>query len=161
MSMRKMLLVDTTKCTGCETCVDLCSGRKAGLFSEKASRVRILKNEAGAVFIPLICEQCREHPCVEACPVGAIQFNMNASIFCVDEKACTGCGACEEACPYHGIFISDGVAMMCDLCGGEPACIPVCYPRALQYVELTDEAIGADLKYKTEKLKRLRRDLDE
>ena len=159
--MRRVFLVDSTKCTGCETCVDLCSGRKAGLFSEKASRVRILKDEAGAVFIPLLCEQCREHPCVDVCPVGAIQYDTDASIFCVDEKTCTGCGACAEACPYRGIFVSDGVAMMCDGCGGQPACIPICYPKALQYVELTDEAIRADLKYKTEKLKGLRRHRDE
>ena len=155
--MRKMLFVDTTKCTGCESCVDLCSGRKSGVFSEKTSRVRILKNEAGADFIPLLCEHCREHLCVDACPVGAIQYNTEVSVFRVDENACTGCGACEEVCLYKGIFVSDGVAMMCDLCGGHPACIPVCYPKALQYMEVTDEATMADLKHKIEKLGRLRR----
>ena len=154
--MRKVFLVDTTKCTGCESCVDLCSGRKAGLFSEKTSRVRILKDEARAVFIPLLCEHCQEHPCVDACPVGAIQCDMGVSIFQGDEKVCTGCGACVEVCPYHGIFVSDGVALKCDFCGGEPACVAICYPKALQYVDATDEAIQVDLKNKIEKLNKVR-----
>ena len=49
----------------------------------------------------------------------------------------------------------------CDLCGGEPACVSVCYPRALQFVEVTDEAILADLGHKMDKLERIRSNLHE
>lgn len=149
-------MVDLAKCTGCETCVDICSARKAGTYSEKASRIRVHKDEIEAVFIPLVCEQCREHPCVDVCPADAIRYDETLSIFNVDEEACTGCGDCEEACPYQGISISNGMAAKCDLCGGEPACVPVCYPKALQYVDVTDKAILADLEYKRDKLKKLR-----
>jgi carbon-monoxide dehydrogenase iron sulfur subunit len=159
--MKKVLLVDWAKCTGCETCVDICSGRKAGVYSENASRIRVHKDEIEAAFIPLVCEQCREHPCIDVCPVDAIQYKEGVSIFVVDEDTCTGCGACEEACPYHGIFLTDGVALKCDLCGGEPPCVSVCYPKAIQYVDATDEAIMADLEYKTHKLKKIRSDLHE
>lgn len=159
--MKKVLLVDWAKCTGCETCVDVCSGYKAGAYSEKASRIRIQKNEIEATFIPLVCEQCREHPCIDVCPVDAIQYDEGLSIFTVDEDTCTGCGACEEACPYHGIFTSDGRVLKCDLCDGKPACVPVCYPKALLYVDATHESIMADLEHKMDKLKKIRSDLHE
>ncbi len=159
--MKKVLLVDWAKCTGCETCVDVCSGRKAGIYSEKVSRIRLQKEEIEAAFIPLVCEQCREHPCIDVCPADAIQYAGRLSIFTVDEDNCTGCGACEEACPYRGIFVSDGLALKCDLCGGEPACVSVCYPRALQFVEVTDEAIMADLRHKLDKLQKIRSNFHE
>lgn len=152
--MKKTILVDLAKCTGCETCLDVCSAQKTGLYDEKASRIRIDKDEIAAVFIPRVCEQCREHPCVDVCPVDAIRYDDSLSIFNVDEETCTGCGACEEACPYDGIFVNDAVALKCDLCGGDPACVKVCYPGALQYLEVTEAVVLADLKFKTAKLKK-------
>ncbi len=154
--MNKTILVDLAKCTGCETCVDVCSVQKVGCYSEKASRIRIDKDEGGAVFTPLLCEQCREHPCVDVCPVDAIQYDERLSIFTVDEETCTGCGACEEACPYDGVFVEDGVALKCDLCGGNPACVKVCYPGALQYLDTTEAVVRFDLECKIAKLKKLR-----
>lgn len=154
--MRKTLLLDLAKCTGCEMCVDICSGRHAAAYSEKVSRIRIHKDQIEAVFIPLVCEQCREHPCVEICQVNAIKYDEGLHIFKVENETCIGCGACEEACPYSGIFLSEDVALKCDLCGGEPACVQVCYPKALRFVELADEVILADLELKAEKLKKMR-----
>jgi carbon-monoxide dehydrogenase iron sulfur subunit len=148
--MRKILVVNSNKCTGCEMCMDICSGRKAGIYSEKTSRIRIQRDEVEAVFIPQVCLQCREHPCVDICPVGAIQYDESLCIFNVDVEICTGCGECEKVCPYHGIFVCTDVAMKCDLCDGEPACVTVCYPKALQFKKLTEKAIQADLENKRE-----------
>jgi anaerobic carbon-monoxide dehydrogenase iron sulfur subunit len=154
--VNKTILVNLAKCTGCDMCVDVCSAQKRGFYSEKSSEIRIDKDESGAVFVPLICEQCREHSCVDICPVHAIRYDDTLSIFKVDEKTCTGCQVCEEACPYRGIFVSEGVAIKCDLCGGNPLCPKVCYPGALQYLEVTEGVILADLECKMAKLKKLR-----
>jgi Fe-S-cluster-containing dehydrogenase component len=159
--MRKTLMVDLDKCTGCETCVDICSGRKRDVYFEGVSRIKMLKYEAEALFIPLVCEQCREHTCFDVCAVGAIHYDEDLGIFRVDESLCTGCGVCEEACPYNGIFISDGLAIKCDLCEGNPACVAICYPGALQLLEVTPEAVLLDLENKMNKLKQMRRVLDE
>ena len=70
--MTKSLLIDLSKCTGCELCVDLCSSRKAGCYCLEHSRIRILRDETGGILVPLVCVQCREHPCEGACPVEAI-----------------------------------------------------------------------------------------
>jgi Fe-S-cluster-containing hydrogenase component 2 len=32
--------------------------------------------------------------------------------------------------------MSGGVAVICDLCDGNPACVAVCYPKALQYAKV-------------------------
>ncbi|MBW1713266.1 MAG: 4Fe-4S dicluster domain-containing protein [Deltaproteobacteria bacterium] len=157
--MEKTLLVDLTKCTGCEACVDVCSARGTKAYSEQVSRIRISRDEPRAVFTPLVCEQCREHPCVEACPVEAIEYDPRLSIFTVDQEACTACGSCQEACPYDGIFVTEETALKCDLCGGQPACVEVCYPQALKYVEVNEAAILADLQLKITKTRELRGDL--
>ena len=159
--MRKMLLVDIDKCTGCEMCVDICSGSKVGAYSEKASRIRVDRDEIKSVFIPLVCEQCREHPCADICPVGAIRYDESLCIFNINEDTCTGCSACKETCPYHGIFLAEGIAMKCDLCDGEPRCVSVCYPKALQYAEITEGAILDDLQNKISKLKKMGNDFHE
>ena len=153
--MNKTILVDLAKCTGCDMCVDVCSARKGGFYSEEKSEIKIRRDEAQAVFIPLLCEQCREHPCVDVCGVKAIRYDDTLSIFRVDEKTCTGCQACVEACPYRGIFVSEGVALKCDLCEGNPLCTRVCYPGALQYVGVTGDVVRADLECKIGKLGRL------
>jgi Fe-S-cluster-containing hydrogenase component 2 len=160
-ALKKTMLVEFSKCTGCELCVEACSAEKVGVYSEKASRIRIDKDEAGAVFVPLLCEQCREQPCVDACPVDAIRYDENISIFKVDGETCTGCGACETACPYGGIFVPEGVALKCDLCSGNPACVEVCYPGALRYVEVSEDTVRADLECKAAKLARLKEGKDE
>ncbi len=45
------------------------------------------------------CNGCG--PCVDACPVEAIEIVDNVAV--VDEDACTECGACIEACPNGAI----------------------------------------------------------
>ena len=153
--MIKTLLVYLTRCTNCEACVDVCSGVKCGVYSLRESRIRIKKNEELAIFIPLVCEQCREHPCSDVCPEKDIVYDPNLSIFVVDGDICTSCGSCEEVCPYQGIFVEERTALKCDLCGGDPQCVTVCYPRALRYVEVGTDSVHQDLLFKAVKLEHI------
>ena len=86
----------------------------------------------------------------------AIRYDHDLSIFLVGQELCTACGACEEACPYQGIFVTEETALKCDLCGGEPECVEICYPRALQFIEVNGDSVLADLKAKTRKLEEIR-----
>jgi Fe-S-cluster-containing hydrogenase component 2 len=52
----------------------------------------------------------------------------------VDEKLCTACGLCQYACPFDAIHMhpSRHIAMICDLCGGDPQCAKYCALGALK-----------------------------
>jgi carbon-monoxide dehydrogenase iron sulfur subunit len=153
--MEKMLLIDLSRCTGCEACVDVCSGRQ-GQYRDFNSCIRIRKDEPRTVFIPLTCEQCAQHPCVESCPEAAIVFDPAQGIFKVDEDTCIACGTCIEACPFDGIFMENEKVLKCDLCHGNPRCAEICYPRALEWVPVSQETVMADLRGKIRKLEEMR-----
>ena len=156
--MNKTLLVDLSKCTGCELCVEICSGRRSGVYSEQNSCIRIKKNEFTTTFMPLVCEQCREQFCLEACPVEAIKFEFELNILIVDDEVCTACGLCQQACVYEGIFVEKETALKCDLCRGEPACATVCDPGALETKEVDQLAVMSDLEAKLQKIQELLND---
>ena len=44
-----------------------------------------------------MCRGCVAHPCMQACPKGAISMVNGKSH--IDQTKCTGCGACAEKCP--------------------------------------------------------------
>ncbi|MEG2005497.1 MAG: 4Fe-4S dicluster domain-containing protein, partial [Bilophila sp.] len=89
------------------------------------------------------CLQCAQPKCVEACPTGALTKRPEDGIVFVTAALCTGCGACQKACP-HALLWTDprsGKTVKCDQCktrldaGLKPACVTVCPTKALQLVE--------------------------
>lgn len=86
-----------------------------------------------AFFVPKLCNQCENPPCVQVCPVGAT-YQTADGVSLVDQKWCIGCGYCIMACPYgmrffHPIY---RVADKCTFCyhritqGKKPACVAAC-----------------------------------
>ncbi len=63
----------------------------------------------------------------------------------VAEELCDGCGACAEACRFDAINLHDGIPLICDLCGGEPACVAVCPTGALSFEETEEEGVSPEL----------------
>lgn len=47
------------------------------------------------------CKGCVAHPCMEACPVGAIHMEHGRSV--IDKAKCIKCGKCKAHCPYDAI----------------------------------------------------------
>nr|NIS40800.1 4Fe-4S dicluster domain-containing protein [Desulfuromonadales bacterium] len=50
-------------------------------------------------FVPKLCNQCENPPCVQVCPVGAT-YQTKDHVVLVDRKWCIGCGYCIMGCPY-------------------------------------------------------------
>jgi len=106
-------------------------------------------------FVPKLCNQCANPPCVQVCPVGAT-FQTKDGVVLVDETYCIGCRYCIQACPYGARFLNPTTktAEKCTFCyhritkGQLPACVEVCP---------TEARIFGDLKSKQDRLVRFQR----
>lgn len=137
--MEKVLQVDIEKCVGCRTCEVACSLRNAGESNPTRSRIRIVRYERAGKFhnyVPMVCQQCSDPLCMEACPVNSISRNKETGAMIVDAETCVGCKVCSMACPIGGVSIdpTTNVAFKCDLCGGDPECVKYCEPEAIKFV---------------------------
>ncbi len=104
-------------------------------------------------FVPHLCMQCEEPPCVGVCPVGAT-YRTPDGVVLIDEERCIGCGYCIVACPYGARYIVPaggdmprgvpGVADKCTFCyhrittGRLPACVEACPVGARAFGDLND-----------------------
>ncbi len=132
--MSAKLVVHPEKCTGCKSCMLICSFEHTHAFSYEDARVQVVKNESRGQSIPMVCLNCEDAPCIDACPVEAIGWQSDGNRVVLNEAECNGCGDCIEACPYQAIHLhrTSGVAVKCDFCKGDPQCIKVCrFPEAL------------------------------
>ena len=122
------------RCTGCRACEAVCVFRRHGVLGTATARIRIRKNEAEGLDEPLVCRLCAEPACIPSCPEGALCRDERTGAVALVEGRCTSCGACAEACPYGSISLdpANGKPLICDLCGGDPACVPRCSSGALE-----------------------------
>ncbi len=158
-------VVDTTKCIGCGKCVQACKIENdvpldAEVYRTWVERYRVSADEkvlvdspdggihsfpvdpadakfVKAFFVPKLCNQCANAPCVKVCPVGAT-YKTEDGVILVDRKRCIGCGYCIQSCPYGARYLHPKlkVADKCTWCyhritnGMKPACVQVCPAKA-------------------------------
>jgi anaerobic carbon-monoxide dehydrogenase iron sulfur subunit len=139
-TQRKFVSVDPAKCTGCGICELACSQEK-GESSPLQSRIRVVRMKPLFNFA-LACRSCEDAKCVKACPEKALSQAEGTGIIMVSDKKCKGCDWCVQACEHGGITIhpESGLAVACDLCGGEPLCVEFCPEEALELVATDEEA---------------------
>jgi len=88
---------------------------------------------AKGFFVPKLCNQCDNPPCVQVCPVGAT-YSTADGVVLVDREWCIGCGYCVMGCPYGVRFFHPvhHVAEKCNFCyhrlkkGMKSACVDAC-----------------------------------
>jgi len=138
----KRILVNRDVCSGCRACEVACVAHHDGRFGTAAARIHVVKVEALGIDQPHVCRQCSHAPCVGACPVDALRKDERTGAILVDTdpasaSACIGCAACVDACPFGMATLHPerGTAIICDLCGGDPACVKRCATGAIVYAE--------------------------
>jgi len=136
--MRKVITIDTMKCSGCRMCELSCSLKHTGECNPERSRIRSLMVEENGYleFFPSTCMQCDTAMCELACPTRAIKRNKETGARMINENLCIGCSACGFACPFGACFLDPrtGISVVCDQCDGDPICVNLCPTDALQYV---------------------------
>ena len=129
--LNSTLIVNKKNCPStCNLCVDACANKKfsPNVFIEK---VDIPELDYHSVSV---CNQCSQPLCMYTCPTGAIsQLKTGTTI--VDTKKCIGCGLCNMACPYGGIYPHkhNKEVEKCILCG---QCAKACPENILEFKQV-------------------------
>lgn len=106
---RYSMLIDLTRCIGCDACTLACkqeNGTPVDVFF-----ARVLNVEVGhypnvkRVYIPVLCNHCEDAPCLKSCPNKAI-VRRTDGIVLIDQDRCRGTGACVAACPYGNVYLA-------------------------------------------------------
>ncbi len=128
------MLIDTSRCLGCQACVIACKAGRELLPGERWVEIREVVigrfPELRGAFIPHRCFHCRNAPCVQVCPTGALYKQDGLTL--VNFDRCSGCGYCVEVCPFGVPKIIDGRVSKCPSCidlfqmGQEPWCLQTC-----------------------------------
>jgi Fe-S-cluster-containing dehydrogenase component len=168
--------IEIDRCIGCNLCVEACKiendvPREPFFFRTWVERYVIKKNGEVAVesisvrrkepkdapqedpdvlrtfFVPKLCNQCANPPCVQVCPVGAT-FATEDGVVLIDRDRCIGCRYCIQACPYGARYLDPKakVADKCTFCyhrvvrGLLPACVEACPTQARIFGDLRSRA---------------------
>jgi dimethyl sulfoxide reductase iron-sulfur subunit len=176
------MLIDLRRCDGCvglglpPQCTQACIWSRYVPEGQQWLQVfeQPLSHLPGAPrqFMPQVCAQCENAPCVNVCPVGAT-FHTSEGTVLIDQERCIGCRLCMAACPYDRRFFNwgdpvqpafvaeapydpetqvpamRGTVMKCDLCpdmarhGGVPWCARAC-PRGAIYMGDLEEDVATN-----------------
>ena len=148
------MLIDVTRCVGCEQCVAACvkqhgidprladRDRATAVDGLSENRLSTLNPIGWARFAKVACMHCLEPSCVSACLVGGLtRSELGAVIY--DPDKCIGCRYCMLACPFHipryEWSSTTPLVRKCDWCferleaGNPPACFEACPEDAIAF----------------------------
>jgi tetrathionate reductase subunit B len=151
------MAIDLERCIGCHACSVAC--KVENFVSLGHFRTKVYYYDFAAInpynqqpttkraFLPTLCMQCEDAPCLDACPTDAIARGEDG-IVRIDDAICDRSRDCIKACPYGAIHIDPvaEVADKCDFCSHrlaadmEPACVEVCPAEVFAFGDLNDPA---------------------
>ncbi len=109
--MRYGMLIDRSKCYGCNACTIICKQRHN--TPPKTMWARVYETEVGTYpnahreFTPALCMHCANPSCVHVCPTHA-SYQREDGIVLIDRDRCIGCRYCIISCPYEARFLDEG-----------------------------------------------------
>jgi Fe-S-cluster-containing dehydrogenase component len=149
MAKQLGFFVDSSLCTGCNTCAMACKNQyhqAAGLFYREVYSLSLeLFPHRDRAFYSLACNHCGRPVCLEGCPVGAYRKRADGVVV-QDNAKCIGCEQCVRSCPFGAPRYNATTkrAEKCGLCherlddGRDPSCVQGCPTGALKLVDLLD-----------------------
>jgi formate dehydrogenase iron-sulfur subunit len=97
------MLIDTTRCVGCNACAEACKQANAlppEIEPELTARTWTVVQEHQGTYVRRLCMHCEKPSCASVCPVGAL-YKSAAGPVAYDEGKCIGCRYCMAACPFQ------------------------------------------------------------
>ena len=203
--------LDLSRCIGCRKCVYACVEENNQSSHPQIHWISVLRfkkgekwvdlvesekyynpekvPEEGYFYMPVQCQQCKNPPCVRACPTQAT-WKEPDGIVVIDYNWCIGCRYCMAACPYGARHFNwtdpgrksgeinpqthylgnrpryKGVVEKCTFCiqrtrnGRYPACVEACPVGARKFGNLLDP--NSEIRYAIEhkRVFRLKEDLN-
>ncbi len=153
------ILLDSTYCTGCNTCAYRCiqEYRYHQQASKGLFRTFVMINDEGLYHKR--CMHCLAPECVKNCPVKALSSTEYGPVL-YDMKTCIGCQTCVKVCPFHIPQYDEATKKIvkCSMCaqkvgnGQQPSCVEACPTGALQFGEYKEIVKKASDLAKKEKL---------
>lgn len=134
---------DIAKCVECHVCETACKAYNKVEMGVKLRWVESVREgeypNVSNYSRSIGCYHCRDAPCVEACPTGAITQDLESGVVVVNAEKCNGSRDCASACPCDvPHFGKDGKMQKCDLCfdihdsADVPLCVRTCPSGALK-----------------------------
>ena len=151
------VLIDISRCTGCNACALACKESNHALLSENPpARLdaetysfvdeREVVNRDGeqvARYVKRQCMHCLNPACASACPAAAMHLSDEGPVLYTANR-CLGCRYCQIACPFgvpqfdwdNGLTPKISKCWMCIdrlRAGNQPACVEACPTGALRF----------------------------
>jgi Fe-S-cluster-containing dehydrogenase component len=157
------MVIDVDRCTGCHLCFLACRDEHVGndnrpiaLGQPDAGQkwIDVTEHERGALprvkvdYVPLLCLQCADAPCIEAATGGAVTRRPDG-IVVIDPDKAVDQHDIVGACPYRMISwnAATRVAQKCTFCAHlldqgwkEPRCVEACPTKAMVFGDLADSS---------------------
>ncbi len=145
---RCKMALDVERCIGCHACSVACKVENNVPLAR--FRTKVYYWDTGKYpspkrfFLPTLCMQCEDTPCLKACPTNAIERGADGIVRVIADL-CDHEGKCEAACPYAAIGCDENdVADKCDFCSHrldanmEPACVETCPADVFHFGDSND-----------------------
>lgn len=106
------MVVDLQRCVGCDACNIACKNennvQEGHAWAHREVKTEGSFPDVSYEYFPTLCNQCRDAPCVESCPVqGEALYYGPGGITMLNPEACIGCWQCVANCPYDKSFANE------------------------------------------------------
>ncbi len=148
------MLIDLNKCIGCYACQVTCKAEYDIPFGMFRCNIETVQSghypDIKKFFMPRICNQCDNAPCIEVCEEKDALFKTPEGVVLINRNKCpkhVECRKCYEHCPYDAIDINPltGKYEKCDFCyervlkGEKPVCVQSCMGKAIIFGDIHDK----------------------
>ena len=145
MGNHNALLLDFTRCEGCEACVYACkeeNGLPDNEEKDLSCTTYTAVLEKDDLYYRRMCMHCEDPTCASVCPVSAFEKTETGAVIHLIDN-CIGCRYCMQACPFNvPTYEWEKTApkiQKCNMCyerqkrGEIPACAEACPADAVMF----------------------------